>query len=112
VSAGKPEALQRVDARNDLEWLMKHGALAGAAEILRERRRQRETEGWTPALEDELTSGQLADLIGNRLSQLLDSRESGTADIGSDEENLRKAGALCAAEIDRLNRMMIPEGQD
>jgi hypothetical protein len=91
-------------AYDDLVWLHEHGALAGVAEVIRERRRQIEAIGWTLELDDALVHGSLATMAATRVNKLRASRRDGTADVGSDEEYLREAGALLAAEIDRLNR--------
>jgi len=93
-------------AYDDLAWLHEHGALAGVAEVIRERRRQIEAIGWTPELDDAQAYGSLATKAATRVNKLRAARRDGTADIGSDEEHLREAGALLAAEIDRLNRLV------
>ena len=96
-------------ACDDLARLADFGALAGVAEVIRERLRQVEELGYTPDHDDGHSDGLLAIEARWQLSWLQDSRGMGTADVGSDEDHLRKAGALAAAEIDRLNRMLTPE---
>jgi len=87
----------------------------GATRITVERQRQIDVEGWTPEHDDQWTAAQLAEAA---LCYLLMAREDGPR-LGhvpviwpwhpdwwkpSDEpiRNLEKAGALIAAEIDRL----------
>jgi hypothetical protein len=98
-----------IDAHMNLAWLAEQGALAGVAEVIRERRRQIEQLGHTP-WEDGNSAVflNLASMASLKLARVNVTRQQGTADIGSDEEGLRQAGALAAAEIDRLNRMMTP----
>jgi hypothetical protein len=95
-------------AMDDLAALHAAGALAGVAETLRERRRQVEALGYTPEHDDRHDDGSLAADARFRLGHLLQSRVDGTSDIAGDEDKLRTASALAAAEIDRLNRMVTP----
>jgi hypothetical protein len=90
-------------AWDDLAYLHQVGALDGVAEIIRERRRQIERLSYTPEHDDRFP-GSLVAIAEGRLSDVLLTRRDGTADIGSDEDHLRKAGALAAAEIDRIIR--------
>jgi hypothetical protein len=90
---------------DNLVFLDLAGALAGVAEVIRERRRQVEQIGWTPALDDGMVTGTLAVMARRRLDRVILGHRQGTADLGSDEDGLRRAAALAAAEIDRLNRM-------
>jgi hypothetical protein len=93
----------------------------GAELIADERKRQIETEGWTPEHDDQHAAGEIADAASCYLM------DSGTFDDPPADEgdipgwwpwdvgwwkpskdrvrNLVKAGALIAAEIDRLQRM-------
>jgi len=71
----------------DLAYLARHGALAGVTEITAERRRQLE-QGATAGQDDRLTHGELTAYAERRIR------------LGK----LRQAGALLAAEIDRLAR--------
>jgi hypothetical protein len=104
-------AKQRIDfdpevaaACDDLAWLAERGALAGVSEIIRERRRQIE-HGFTPQYDsDTAADGGLVHQVRHWAGEVIGSRRAGVADIGSDEDGLRQAGALAAAEIDRLNR--------
>lgn len=73
----------------ELDWLRDHGALAGVMAIMRERRRQIETKGFTPGHDREHTTSQLTCWALERL-------------FGSAQE-VTEAGALAAAEIDRLD---------
>jgi hypothetical protein len=93
-----------VQADNDLFWLSEHGALAGVAAIIRERRRQIERLGWTAEHDDAHADGALAETAYRCLEEMFDDRESGRAGPGDDDRRLRSAGALAAAEIDRIGR--------
>jgi len=97
-----------VQADNDLFWLSEHGALAGAAAVLAERRRQIEKLGWTPEHDDAHADGALAQTAYRCLEELFEDRDSGRAGAGGDDRRLRSAGALAAAEIDRLGRSKRP----
>jgi hypothetical protein len=94
----------------DLSFLLRHGALAGVSEVIRERRRQIQDLGHTPEQDDRFARD-LASMASLRLARVNVSRQQGTADIGSDEEGLRQAAALLAAEIDRLSRLVALEDQ-
>jgi len=109
VNAGTSKFAGLKTAYDDLAWLSEHGALAGVAEILHERRRQIEVKGHTPESDDGRFD--FASMASLTLARVNVTRQQGTADIGSDEDGLRRAAALAAAEIDRLNRVMTPEGQ-
>lgn len=93
-------------AMDDLAALYEMGDLSGVAEILRERHRQVAELGYTPEHDDTHVHSELVYTAMNWAGSVLHQRADGTADIGSDEEGLRKAGALCAAEIDRAIRSM------
>lgn len=103
----------------------------GAELIAKERQRQQHLEGWTPKHDDEHTSGELSggavSYAACAHSQLLVGGKGST--YGPSDEwawdsswwkpsddpvrNLVKAGALIAAEIDRLKRLpAAPEGGD
>lgn len=91
--------------------------LDGAALIAAERERQLQAEGWTPEHDDEHAHGELA---AAAVSYIVISDPDGAGDTGYPEEvwpwdlswfkpadpikNLVRAGALIAAEIDRLQR--------
>lgn len=96
-----------LDALADLRWLSDHGALAGVHEIIRERRRQVEL-GYDAYHDDVHEGSELVYMAQARLHDVTFTRSEGTADAGSDEHDLRQAGALAAAEIDRLQRMLAP----
>lgn len=96
-------------ACDDLARLADFGAMAGVAEIVRERVRQIEQLGYTAERDDiEHTDGwlmheavRLIQNAGRRVAEGI----SGAEDI---EEACREAGALLAAEADRLFRMLTP----
>lgn len=95
---------------DDLNYLEEHGALAGVAEVIRERRRQIEQLGYTVAHDGtEHDDGNLVYRAAARLGFAQLDRAAGTADPASDERWLREAGALAAAEIDRLGRLLAPD---
>lgn len=93
--------------------------MSGSELIAAERQRQQEQEGWTPDNDDGHDDGQLAQAAKAYLSHAL---LGGTAAMSYpsgwpwDEEwwkpsddpvrNLVKAGALIAAEIDRIQRLV------
>lgn len=91
----------------------------GAELIAAERRRQVEAEGWAPEHDDEHTKAELARAAHRYLTRAIDRSGwplGGFGSLGwpwseswwkpSDDpiRNLVKAGALIAAEIDRLQR--------
>lgn len=86
--------------------------MCGVELIAAERKRQVEQEGWTPAHDDEHAHGELADAAV--CYALARGSESGAAGwpwepswwkpSGDAVRDLTKAGALIAAEIDRLQR--------
>lgn len=95
--------------------------LTGAELIAAERRRQVEEEGWTPEHDDEHCSQELVRAAASYLLHVAYERVPGMAAPGvwpwekdwwkpsaDPLRNLEKAGALIAAEIDRLQRK---EGQ-
>jgi hypothetical protein len=93
----------------NLHWLEGRHALAGIAEVIRQRRFQIE-QGHTPAHDREAhDDGALVQMAAGRLSDLSDSRLDGLADPATDEMTLAQAGALAAAEIDRLTEFDPPE---
>jgi hypothetical protein len=96
-------------AMDDLAALHADGALAGVAEVIRERRRQIEVLNYAAEHDDSVHGdGWLMHFAINRL-QLAGRRVSeGTDGPEEVEEGCRQAGALAAAEIDRLIRMMTP----
>lgn len=93
----------------------------GAELIAQERSRQIEAEGWTPAHDDEHISGEMANAARSYAKVVslqvccVAPRQTSPLEWPWDEEwwkpspdpicNLVKAGALIAAEIDRLQRM-------
>ena len=97
------------EAVTDLRWLTANEAMAGVAEIVRERRRQVEAKGYDAGHDDsEHTDGwlmheavRLVQNAGRRVAEGV----GGAEDI---EEACREAGALLAAEADRLFRMLTP----
>jgi len=108
IPALKALARDYLAAQEDLVHLANHGALAGVAEVIRERRRQVE-KGYTAVHDDAANpDGGLMSLAEDVLAFAIQDRRDGTASPAGDEEGLREAGALCAAEIDRLNRLVTP----
>ena len=94
--------------------------MTGAERIAAERKRQIEVEGWTPEHDDQHANDQLADaaacyleaavaLLGEGESSLILEAiwpwaEEWWKPSADPVRNLEKAGALIAAEIDRLLR--------
>lgn len=95
---------------------------APARDVLAERRRQQEVEGWTPEHDDEHVSGEISALAafyamppaarewdasstayGETLGQAI-LPPAWRAKVGDRREELKKAGALILAEIERLDR--------
>jgi hypothetical protein len=96
-----PEQFTQMHA--DLHWLETHHALAGIAEVVRERRRQIEQKGYTVAHDQRVhADGALAQMAAGALSALADQRLEGLADPATDQGALAESAALAAAEIDRL----------
>jgi hypothetical protein len=99
-------------------------SMAGIELIAAERERQISQEGWTPEHDDEHINGELRD-AAIAYAQVCDDRAGECAEDWfpwqwsrewwkpSDDpiRNLAKAGALIAAEIDRLHRLRTEEGQ-
>jgi len=84
---------------------------AAARDVLAERRRQVEQEGWTPARDDEYVDGQLASAAVAYAQAytpyLIPCSWPWTAEWfkpADDRRNLVKAGALILAEVERLDR--------
>ena len=96
-------------ACDDLAWLSAHGALGGVAEIIRERRYQIEKLGIIPEHDDQHENGWLLAAAGSKLVRLMTDMLAGVAGYPETEEALRQSGALGAAEIDRLARLLTPE---
>lgn len=99
-------------ARLDLLYLQDHGALAGVAEIIRERRRQIEELGYTPEHDDRLgprSHPSLVGMAGDKISMGygLDAVVNQITP-GDQAAYCAKAGALLAAEADRLHRVVNP----
>lgn len=94
-------------ARSDLSWLAQHGALAGVAEILRERRHQIEDHGWTPAHDREQHEDSW---LVHRAQQEAMSAHVGLADgfygPADVERHMARSAATAAAEIDRLQELV------
>ena len=105
------------------------GTLANAArDVLAERQRQVEVEGWTPEHDDEHSNGELADAAAcyaatatayrMRDHSVLYTRlwpwdlKWWKAKRGNRRRSLVKAGALILAEIERLDRLPPPPEQD
>jgi hypothetical protein len=89
-------------ARDDLAWLSAHGALAGVAAIIRERRQQIEQHGHDAQHDDEIFEGDAdLELGGYAYGQL---RDIGYGVADNPQRDLTRAGSLCAAELDRIGR--------
>ena len=87
---------------------------SGIELIAKERQRQIEAEGWTPEHDDQHVHGELADAAacyvdGNPVGWPWD--EKWWKPSSDPIRNLAKAGALIAAEIDRLQRLPNAGGQ-
>jgi hypothetical protein len=84
----------------------------GAERIAAERRRQIEAEGWTPEHDDQHSDGVLALAAGQLVKNAVDAwfkntwvGEMALKHRGDRIRQLEIAGALIAAEIDRLLRL-------
>jgi hypothetical protein len=97
-------------AITDLAYLLNEGALTGAAEIIRERRRQIEQKGYTPEHDREQHSD---GFLAQRASWWVrDTMEGIGAEAYGPAEARRQftiSAALAAAEIDRLAAEFDPE---
>lgn len=87
----------------DLTWLDGKGALAGAAEMLRERRRQIGL-GHTPDRDRELGDGR--PLVQKAVEAIVGSPACDKGEV----HGLAKAAALCAARIDRIRYLRACQG--
>lgn len=95
-----------VVAMDRLAWLAGKGMLAGVDEIMRERLRQ-EALGYTVSHDDEQhADAWLVTEAFRRVRVMVHDVAEGIATYPEAEKALREAGALLAAEIDRLNRML------
>ncbi|MBN9356211.1 MAG: hypothetical protein J0I15_07175 [Herbaspirillum huttiense] len=119
IKFGASEATKMVEdaiAASGYPWT------AAARDVLAERRRQQEVEGWTPEHDDEHVSGEISALAafyamppaarewdasstgyGETLGQAI-LPPDWRAKAGDRREELKKAGALILAEIERLDR--------
>jgi hypothetical protein len=96
-------------AHADLDWLAAHGMLDGVAGILRERREQAEKLCYDARHDDRHENGWLIAEAAHRLVALMAGMLDGEAGWPEVLDQLAKAGALCAAETDRVDRMLITE---
>jgi hypothetical protein len=96
-------------ACDDLARLADFGALAGVAEIVRERLRQVEQLGYSAEHDDRHDRGELVMAADSTLHASFADVAEGVAGYPECEEFYRQAGALLAAEMDRLIRMLTPE---
>lgn len=99
----------RSGIEDDLDYLQRHGALAGVGEIIRERRRQIESGRTIDADRAEYEDGRLVQVVAGQVSGVLLGRLHGTTSPAEDESGLAEVGAQCAAEIDRLEIEFNPE---
>jgi len=83
--------------------------LAGVAEIVRERLRQVEQLGYSAEHDDRHDRGELVMAADSTLHASFADVAEGVAGYPECEEFYRQAGALLAAEMDRLIRMLTPE---
>lgn len=95
------------------------------ADIISERRRHVEVEGWTPEHDDEHSNGELAraaaayalvtvrpyDWIMNLIKEIWPFDTSWWKPITSDRRNLVKAGSMIVAEIERRDRQSVSTRQ-
>ena len=94
-------------ARSDLSWLAQHGALAGVAEILRERRHQIEDYEYTPGHDREKhADGWLVTQADAETTAAIVGTGEGIYGPADVERGMRRAGALVAAEIDRIQEFV------
>lgn len=99
-------------ACDDLARLWDFGAMAGVAEIVRERVRQVEALGHTPEHDSEHRGdGWLLREALVKLGAVWARVADGTAGYPECEEAFRQAGALLAAEMDRLVRDLTPDAE-
>ncbi len=95
---------------------IKDGALSNAAtDVLAERQRQINAEGWTPEHDDAHTNRELAKAATCYASQYPLAASYWPWDLGwwkpaDHRRNMVKAGALILAEIERLDRAAAREG--
>lgn len=86
-------------------------AAGGAGEIAAERQRQKEVEGWTPEHDDQHTDGSLATVAACYIAPgYAKWPKSWSQDWWKPKDrraDLVRAGALIAAEIDRLDRLAV-----
>jgi len=99
----------QVQVAADLNYLEAQGALAGVAEVIRERRRQIEQLGYTLEHDEhEHADGFLVSEASARTTSAIVLVAEGLSGPAEVERDLVEAGALCAAEIDRLARLVEP----
>lgn len=94
-------------AQADIAWLERHGAVTGVAAVVAERRRQIE-KGYTPEHDrDEHDDGWLGWQAGTRgvLGSYMVQHDPVTGDAMPE---FAEAGAMAAAEIDRLAAFLRP----
>jgi hypothetical protein len=90
--------------------LAQHGALAGVSELVTERLRQVDLHGYTIAHDAaRWGNGWLVMAALLRVTRTYADILEGGGDFSDAEEACREAGALLAAELDRLNVLMTPE---
>lgn len=79
----------------------------GAELISAERQRQIDSDGWTTEIDDQWVNGELAQAAAFYANPVDISAWPwpNAPKLGARVRELQKAGALCAAEIDRLTRL-------
>lgn len=93
---------QLAAAQADLAWLERHDAIAGIAEVIRERRHQIEVRGYTTLHDDGHPLGWLAADAVIRLAGAAYMARYDPAKVAAIPE-LAAPAALVAAEIDRIS---------
>jgi hypothetical protein len=108
-SDSDPRLHELETAADDLAWLHQRGALAGVAEIIRERRRQIDLFSYTLEVDQHTDNGWLMHEAALRIIAAEGQMLEGTAGYPEIENALRTSGALSAAEIDRLIGVVTPQ---
>ena len=89
-------------AQADLAWLERHDAVAGVAALVAERRRQIETNGFSASHDQDHQPGWLAQQAMVKAAVAAYMLESDPPGDPESCHELAEAGAMLAAEIDRV----------